>query len=198
MRLRFFASALSCAGLACVGVPGAYAQAIKPEPPMEAFSAEAISAVTQPELEFAPTAEITGTYDKYFYFHRADTSFDEAFADVNECDAYASGFRFHMGGGAVPYPYAGTLAGAAGGAIGSLVADAIFGSAARRQMRRTNIRKCMGFKGYQRYGLEKELWQKFHFEEGHGAVKGDKRRNYLLMQAKVASGAQPKGEALEP
>lgn len=176
----------------------AHAQAIKPEPRMEKFSAEAIAAIEQPALEFTPTAEITDTYDKYFIFHRDGTSFDEAFADIKECDAYASGFRFHMGGGAVPYPYAGTLAGAAGGAIGSLMADAIFGSAARRQMRRTNLRKCMGFKGYQRYGMEKELWQNFHFEEGHGAVKDDKRRQYLLKQAKVASGQKPKGEVLAP
>ncbi len=71
------------------------------------------------------------------------------------------------------------------------MADAIFGSAERRRIRRINLRNCMAFKGYKRYGMEKERWQTFNFEEGNGTVKGDKRESYLLKQALVASGATP-------
>ncbi|MBQ0772939.1 MAG: hypothetical protein KBT59_13905, partial [Sphingomonadales bacterium] len=90
------------------------------------------------------------------------------------------------------------LAGGIGGAIGNLMADAIFGSAERRKVRRINMRRCMAFKGYDRYGLEKDLWQAFHFEEGFGSVDDDKRREYLLKQAKVASGTKPEQEVLQP
>jgi hypothetical protein len=89
------------------------------------------------------------------------------------------------------------MAGAVGGAVGSVVADAIFGSAQRRQARRTNLRTCMGYKGYRRYGLPKNLWTKFNFEEGMGDVPDDQRQKFLQMQAKAAVAGQPQGEELE-
>lgn len=97
----------------------------------------------------------------------------------------------------MPYPYAGTMAGAVGGAIGGLMADAIFGSSMRRQMRRTNLRTCMGYKGYSRHGLSKDLWQKFNFEEGIRTVAEDERQSFLQMQAKAAIAGRPISEELE-
>jgi hypothetical protein len=186
-------------GLALVASAGTWAQAIKPPPEMKRFSAEEIAAVEFPDLAFTETPVDVELYDKYFYFHRADTSFDEAYADISECDALASGISFSAyGSGTVPYPYAGTMAGAVGGAIGGLMADAIFGSAERRRIRRINMRNCMGFKGYARFGMEKERWQTFHFEEGFGRVEDEKRKVYLMKQAKVASGPAPQQKALEP
>jgi hypothetical protein len=186
-------------GLALFASAGAWAQAIKPPPEMKRFSAEEIGAVELPDLAFTETPVEVELYDKYFYFHRADTSFDEAYADISECDALASGISFSAyGSGTVPYPYAGTMAGAVGGALGGLMADAIFGSAERRRIRRINMRNCMGFKGYARFGMEKERWQSFHFEEGFGRVEDEKRQVYLMKQAKVASGPAPQQKALEP
>ena len=77
------------------------------------------------------------------------------------------------------------------------MADAIFGSGQRRAIRRVNMRNCMGFKGYSRYGLPKEMWQEFNFEEGHGREEEDVRDRMLMQQALVASGPKPKGEVLE-
>ena len=74
-----------------------------------------------------------------------------------------------------PYPYAGTMAGALGGAIGSAMASAIFGSAEKRRARRVNMRTCMHFKGYDRFGLPKSVWDGFNFEEGLSSVADDKR-----------------------
>ncbi len=172
---------------------------IKSEPPIEQFSAEKVAAIAQPDIAFEETPDTIKTYEKYFYFHRDDTKFDQAFHDISECDALSRGINFYnqVDTGAAMAQH-GLLAGAVGGAIGSLMADAIFGSAERRKIRRVNMRRCMGFKGYNRYGMEKEKWQDFHFEEGHGSVKGEKRRNYLLMQAKVASGPKPQQEVLAP
>jgi len=186
-------------GLALAMPTVAMGQAIKPEPPVRQFSTDEIGSIELPDTQFEETPQISADYDKYFYFHRADTSFGEAFADISECDALASGISYYGGGdGTVPYPYAGTMSGAVGGIVGSLVADAIFGSAERRRIRRVNMRNCMGFKEYSRYGMERERWQAFHFEEGFSAVKGDKRETYLMKQAAVASGPKPLQEVLAP
>jgi hypothetical protein len=173
-------------------------QAIKPEPPMRNFTEAEIAAVALPDLKFAETPQDVDTYDKYFFFHRLETDFATAFADISECDSLASGFRYHGTYQATPYPYNQGLAGAAGGVIGNALVSAIFGSAEVRRVRRINMRNCMGFKGYTRYGMERERWQGFHFEEGFGRVNDVKREGYLLKQAKVASGPVPQLKALEP
>jgi len=153
--------------------------------------------VKTPELKFNETEEDKAGYDKYFYFVREETDFATAYQDIRECDALSRGMSFYAGGGQVPYPYAGTLAGAAGGVIGSMVADAIFGSSVRRQQRRTNLRTCMGYKGYSRFGLNKDLWQTFNFEEGNNTVPEDERQQYLQMQAKAAITGRPSTQELE-
>ncbi|MCU0949361.1 MAG: hypothetical protein MUF47_14125 [Porphyrobacter sp.] len=58
----------------------AQAQAIKSEPPMKVFTAAEIEAVAMPELAYTP-----------------NTSFDQAYADITECDSLASGISFYMG-----------------------------------------------------------------------------------------------------
>lgn len=177
------------------------AQAIKSEPPMRLFTTEEVAQIEVPNLRFEATPEDVDDFEKYFYFHREDTRFDEAYADIIECDSLASGISYYSGGGE-PYPgyFASQygLGGAIGGAIGSALADAIFGSAERRKIRRTNLRNCMGFKEYQRYGLSGELWKEFNFEEGHGRKAEDVREAALLQQAKTASGKKPITEVLEP
>lgn len=191
--MRNFAILVAAASIS----PAAWGQAIKAEPSLEAFSEEQISAIEYPDLQFKETEADIKVYDKYFLFHRPDTSFDVAFGDINECDALARGAGYYSTSVSYYSPQAGVLGSAAGSVIGSLVADAIFGSAERRQVRRVNLRNCMAFKGYDRYGLEKERWQNFHFEEGFGEANEDKRREYFMIQAKVGSGPKPAGEVLE-
>lgn len=147
-----------------------------------------------PKLDFTPTPEIEQDYDKYFYFHRANTTFAEAYVDIHECDALASGSSIYYdstAGNAAAFANYGVLTGAIGSAIGSAIADAIFGSAARRAQRRVNLRNCMHFKEYQRYGLSRDLWTEFNFEEGMGRKKEDRRNDALALQALVASGPTP-------
>ncbi|MEQ7872870.1 hypothetical protein ABDK56_02550 [Sphingomonas sp. ASV193] len=191
-RLLFAASAATF----CVSAP-ALAQAADPAPTDQIPAKESVS---MPKLDFAPSPQAEQDFDKYFYFHRDDTSFEQAYADIRECDALASGSSIYLGAsdGAVAGAMAtyGVLAGAAGGMIGSLVGDAIFGSAARRQARRINLRNCMGFKGYQRFGLPRELWTAFNFEEGLGRKREPVRLKALATQALVASGPAPTTKAL--
>jgi hypothetical protein len=149
-----------------------------------------------PDLSRPTTADDAADFDKYFYFHRADTSYEQALADIRECDGYARGLSSPYGYQDVPYPYAGTLAGAAGGAIGNLMVAMIFGSAELRKARRTNMRRCMNYKGYDRFGLNKDVWQEFHFEEGLSSVKDEERQLKLAKQAKAASLVAPAGKVL--
>jgi hypothetical protein len=178
------------------------AQAIKSEPPMKVFTAAEVEAVEMPNLAYKPDPLIAADFDKYFFFHRADTDFSQAYADITECDSLASGINFYMGADSSAIAGAmanyGVLAGGIGGAIGGLMADAIFGSAERRRIKRINVRNCMYYKGYDRYGLEKDLWQAFHFEEGLSRENAKDREAALLKQARVASGSKPQFEVLEP
>ena len=151
--------------------------------------------LTMPKLDFTPTPADERNYDKYFYFHREGTSFAQAYDDIRECDALASGSSIYYGADSgamsgVMSTY-GPLAGGVGGAIGSAMADAIFGSAMRREQRRVSLRNCMGFKQYHRYPLSGDLWKEFNFEEGLGRKKENTRLNALALQALVASGPKP-------
>ncbi len=152
-----------------------------------------------PALAFTETPEIVADFNKYFYFHREGTSYTEAYADVRECDALASGSSIYANNAsamAAATAQYGVLAAGVGSAIGSAVADAIFGSAARREQRRVSVRNCMAFKGYARYGLSGDLWKEFNFEEGNGRKKEAVRNADLALQALVASGPKPAGKEL--
>jgi hypothetical protein len=152
--------------------------------------------LTLPSLAFAPSADDAKDFDKYYYFHRDGTDFEAALADLRDCDGLARGLVSSLTYAQAPYPYAGTAAGALGGALGNALAAAIIGSAEKRAARRVNMRRCMFFKGYQRYGLPKDIWQKFNFEEGLSTEAEDKRQVYLAQQARVASGPKPATEGL--
>lgn len=194
---------LKCVALALlVAMPAAgQAQAIKSEPEMKIFTAAEIEAVEMPNLAYKPDPLIAADFDKYFYFHRDGTDFSQAYADITECDSLASGINFYMGANDAIMQNAMIqygAAGAVGGVLGSLMADAIFGSAERRRIKRVNLRNCMYFKGYDRYGLEKDLWQAFHFEEGLSRENAKDREAALMKQARVASGPKPQTEVLVP
>lgn len=174
------------------------AQPATPEP-AAAYAAPDPASLTMPKLEFTPTQVDIDNYDKYFYFHREGTSFAEAYNDIRECDALASGSNIYLGGSDAAEGMMSTygpLAGGIGSAVGSAMADAIFGSAARRAQRRQSMRNCMGFKAYKRYPLNGDLWKEFNFEEGLGRKKEAVRLDALALQALVASGPTPKTEDL--
>jgi len=154
--------------------------------------------VDMPELAFEEQQSDIDSYEKYYYFHRPDTDFATALTDIRECDGHARGlFRGNssvdMGPAMIQY---GVLGGAVGGILGAAIGDAIYGSAEIRRKRRINMRRCMFFKGYGRYGLEKGLWEEFNFEEGNSSVPEEDRQRMLTQQALVASGPQPTAQEL--
>jgi len=174
----------------------ACAQLAHAAPEANALSIPDPTKVELPDLSGATSAADEGDFDKYFYFHRANTTFEQALTDLRECDGYARGLASPFGYQEAGYPYAGTMAGAVGGAIGNLMVAMIFGSAELRKARRSNMRRCMNYKGYDRYGLNKDVWQQFNFEEGLKSVKEDDRQRMLAEQAKAASLMAPAGKVL--
>ncbi|HEX8624027.1 MAG TPA: hypothetical protein VF782_03000 [Allosphingosinicella sp.] len=137
------------------------------------------AAIEVPDLNFTPTPAIERDFDKYFYFHRGGTELGTALADFRECDAYARGISLRADGGPN-----GLLAGAA--------TDAIFGAAQRRDIARRNLRVCLGFKEYRRYGLPKSIWDRIHSVRAPGESAEARRQRLLLLQARIASGPQPR------
>lgn len=188
MKRLILLAALCCAapGLAA---PPAYAP-LKPLPPVDPATIE------MPQLDFTPTPDIEKDYAKFFYFHRADTDFETALNDLRECDQMARNMNNAAAEINVPYPYAGTMAGAAGGLIAAMIIDATAGAAARRAMRRTSMANCMAFKDYDSYGLPKNLWVDFNWEEGNVEPDEKVRIAKLRLHAKVASGPRPTKGAL--
>ena len=162
-----------------------------PAPAQEAAPVAAGVPAALPDLHFTPNADAESNFDKYYFFHRADTDYATAYADLQECDGYARGLSVRVGGGQIPYPYAGTLTGAVGGLIADIMVDMISGSAERRRLRRINMRTCMAFKGYTAFGLPKAIWEQFNFEEGNARIPEDRRQLLLQLQARAASGPRP-------
>lgn len=176
------------------------AQSVDPVSAKRLFSESEIGAIPTPQLNFELNEAIELDFDKYYYFHRPETGFAEAFSDISECDSLSSGISYYSGeAGSYHGSYAAQygIGGVIGAAIGNALSDAIHGSAARRKVRRINMRNCMGFKGYNRYGLKKDLWSKFNFEEGNGRKDEEVREKALMVQAKVASGQTPITKVLE-
>ena len=169
-----FARCLPAAGLA-------FALAISsPSAAQSNSESKAAASAELPDLRFRPTPEIVADFAKFFYFHRDDVDFETAHADIRECDGYARGLSSGVADGAAIY-----------GALGNVIADVVHGAAIRREQRRLNMRTCMGLKGYQVYGLPKDIWSQFNFEEGNSAVEEVRRQDLLALQAKAASGPRP-------
>lgn len=162
----------------------------------EATSQVDPATIAMPELAFTPDPTIEKDFDKYYYFHRDDADFTTALADLRDCDNLSRGLARPLGNMETPYPYNMTTGGLIGGAIGNAMVAAIFGSAQVRAMRRINMRRCMFYKGYDRYGLPKDTWQAFNFEEGFSDLSETRRQGFLMQQAKVASGPKPTTEVL--
>lgn len=186
VALRLGALAFVWSGAALAAEPKVDPMKFVPDP----------ASVKMPELAFTSTPEIEGDFEKYYYFRRDETSFTDALADLRDCDGFASGLTSGYAYQAAPYPYTYTMAGAAGGVIANVMVAAIFGSAEKRRVRRFNMRRCMNYKGYDRYGIEKGLWQEFNFEEGFSGEEEEFRQARLAQQALVASGTKPSTKVL--
>ncbi|MGB3738826.1 MAG: hypothetical protein WA948_05665 [Pontixanthobacter sp.] len=157
-----------------------------------------------PQLSYAQTSgegrPDEGDSWKYFYFHKSDISVEQARTDIIQCYGYAENLTVMESGPAptytsVPYggsnglsPAAAALVGGIGGLAGSIITG-FMNAGKRREMARTNLRKCFGFKEYSRYELAKEDYETLHDGED------DSVRARLVAKA---TGPAPQSERLVP
>ncbi|HEX6375351.1 MAG TPA: hypothetical protein VFZ91_06485 [Allosphingosinicella sp.] len=145
-------------------------------------------------LSFRPAPGSETRFLRHVYFHKPGIRLETARADIAECRSYA--------GSAILYPQvparipveADAVAPEAlgGGGMTPLVAQAalgIFGGPEQRKIAAANMRKCMGFKGYRRYGLSEPLWEWLNDRDPSQAVE---------RQARVAAGPAPAAPGLDP
>lgn len=147
--------------------------------------------VTLPDMSSSSDPAIAGDGWKYFYFHKQGVSYDHAYADFNEC------YRFLPSPGASPAlpmfapwrekpgsrPITATPAyGLVGSIIGGMVAGPI-----ERRARQSRMRRCLEPRGYVRYPLAKDSWEKL--------IDNYSERS-IAMQAKAASGPRPNAEVV--
>lgn len=185
-------AALAAAAL-CLAIPAAAQDAeIKPVERPDPTS------LSLPDLAFKPTPRDIRRYDTYYYFHKPGVSYERAFADFDQCHGYALSSQLGMltptiiplGAAAIQdgssRRAAYSNAFAMYGLVGMGIA-AIFISEAEDGNARATVRKCMTYKNYVRYGLNRALFKKI--EEGTDAQR-------LGRWALIASGPAPQAEVL--
>lgn len=152
------------------------------------------STVAVPQMRYSPSAGDNGR--KYFFYWKAEVSFDRAMADLEECYGYsvrgeeALPFTFDMhrapkpepGAPPPPRPTGNGNYGLVGAVIGGLMGSEFVANQHR-------LRMCMGFKNYTRFALPKPM-----FEE---VMSGGIERA-IIIWAKIASGPRPEAEELLP
>ena len=173
--------------IACCAATAAPAgDATAPDPPK----------VTLPNLDAPLDARDAGQSGTYFYFHKQGVSYAQALADIQECDAYSSALQpmaplpafVPMGGAAGPdttsqkaLMNAWFLWGPVGMGIAAVAMDDL-----RSDEQRANLRRCMGFRGYLRYGTSRTAWKE---------LSGD---GFEAKLASIASGPLPQSKAVAP
>jgi hypothetical protein len=160
-------------------------------PILAAVAAEAGPTDESAFLAYRPAAE--QTFARHFFFHRPGATEAEARADLAECRTYAADAMLWPREPESLPPDPKTLPpNVSGGPLGPVVGGLAFGlfeGAERGKIAAANMRKCMGFKGYDRYGLPDALWDK---------LNSGTPEEVLLRLARLASGAAPAGRKLDP
>ena len=186
---RLLTAALICAPLSAAAQEAAPAAAAMPDP----------ATVTVPDLAFKPTRRDIRNYDSYFYFSKPGIGYEKAFADIMECRSYSQVFQFMLQTpDFVPWgsePYEADMSKQYGNAAFQfgLIGVGVFGFAmdiVSGYDKNSNMRRCMGYKGYKRYGTAYSVWRQID--------KGKDEAPKIARLALIASGPAPLGEAVDP
>jgi len=147
-----------------------------------------------PAISYETDAQDIKRFSRYFISHKTGVSLDKARADIDECLRYAMGAN-EMGiqmftpipdfvpleeaksyQDGAPKAHSGQY-----GLVGDVMA-ALIVPGVNRAIAQSNVRRCMGYKNYDRYGISKEAWKSLN-EVDHG-----QRVNWL---AEIASKNAP-------
>jgi hypothetical protein len=141
----------------------------------------------QPRAD-APAGERQDDPAKFFLFHMAGVSYDQARADYVFCIQQARpilSLRDKMGN-------------AGGGLLGAMI-GARMGEIDRLRMRNAAMRQCMGLIGYARYLVPEPEW-KMLVNEGDIVVADNGQPDPVVIErlARFASGPAPTTQRLDP
>ena len=135
------------------------------------------STIVAPDI--AADKRSLGNENKFFVFHRSDTSFAAAEADVRFCMRYINQTMFPPMPDFVPWddPAPAGEAPRYAGIIGQMVVDGV-----ARSLRQSNVMRCMLPRGYARYRISEGLWKEINYRELESSI---------MIQARIASGPTP-------
>lgn len=142
--------------------------------------------IAVPDLSGSDAPAVVENGWKYFFYHRENTSFAEAYGDIADCYRFLApaGWanvaipRFIPWVERVPGERAATGYFEHSGLVGLVIGGMIEGTLTRRD-RQAKMRRCMEPRGYTRYGVAEEIWEnvaELPPEQG------------IAVQAKIASG----------
>lgn len=161
------------------------------------FAQDTPSETQPPDLAFEITEKDSEEFHKYFYFHKDGISYEDAYMDIDECNIYQNGPIGTEGDFVIIMPTFVSLGETQTylpwvpnetGVVGVIMAD-IFAGPLVLKNRGQRMRKCMEYKGYDRYGLSKDLWK---------TVNRISPDEYVKVHAKIASGPKPQNEKILP
>jgi hypothetical protein len=151
--------------------------------------------VLVPDLSGSSDPAVVANGWKYFFFQRIGVSYAEAHADLSECFRFlepASWASVQLsrfvpweskpGAKSTAQQYNFTY-----GLVGALMMSAIEGTLERRDYQ-AKMRRCMETRGYTRYGVAEEIWEK---------VRALPPEQSIAVQAKIASGPSFGGKVPE-
>lgn len=142
------------------------------------------STIEIPDLSTSSNPEVIKDGWKYFLFQREGVSFKDAYADFADCRRFMqpNGWQTATLDRFIPWnskpgktleqplgPY---------GMVGALMGEMVEGQLARRDYQ-SKMRRCMEPRGYVRYGVSAEIWNRIY------KLAPDQ---WVAVQAKIASG----------
>jgi hypothetical protein len=162
--------------------------------------AEAIpdpATVEVPEITGGREENVVKDGWKHFYFWRADTTFEQAYADFADCYRFlpvpgssleVNRFVAWQGPDAQRHvvPYENYQQGLVGVVVYAALGALVDGPLERRATQ-SRMRRCLEPRGYQRFPVPEETWEKI--DDGYSMAS-------IAVKAKLASGPHPDAEPL--
>lgn len=158
------------------------------EPAALAQSLPDPATISVPDVTPSSDPKVVKDGYKFYYFHHPRISFAEAYQDLTECRAHLVAGGPAAVPGFIPWdeahrretPQLTPPYGLIGGAVAAIILPKM-----ERGVRSNKMRRCMGTRGYARYAITEANWDRLN--------EGDERQ-LILMQAKLASGPQPRDQ----
>jgi len=148
-----------------------------------------------PEITGGRDAKIVRNGEKYFYFWRAATTYEEAYADLADCyrfvpiaEGNAALLPMFIAWRGTPEDRDATAPAVNNYGLTGLLIGALLGGSGLERAKQLRLQKCLGPRGYQRFPMPKATWKIMN--DGFSLES-------IAVRAKIASGPRPDAEPLD-